>query len=115
MAAIRGVSPILIILGISRMAIIDIAMAFTLGLILPIINIPLTAKLMGVVPKEIYGKVMAFLRVFISGSTPLMAAIFSFVSIYVPVDMMFLYIGLAMIPITALSFAVIPRFMALES
>ena len=112
---VLGFSPILIILGISRMAIIDIAMAFTLGLILPIINIPLTAKLMGVVPKEIYGKVMAFLRVFISGSTPMMAAIFSFVSIYVPVDMMFLYIGLAMIPITALSFAVIPRFMALES
>ena len=112
---VLGFSPILVTLSISRMAVIDIAMAFALGVILPIINIPLNAKLMSVVPKDIYGKVMAFLRVFISGSTPLMAAIFSFVSIYAPVNIMFLYIGLTMLPITLLSFIVIPKFMAMEA
>ncbi len=110
-----GFSPILLTLGISRFEIVDIAMSLILGILLPIINIPLTAKLMGVVPNEIYGKVMAFLRVFVSGSTPVMAAIFSFVSIYVPVNVVFIYIGLAMLPITAFSFIAIPKFMAMES
>ena len=40
-------------------------------------------------------------RIFISGSTPLMAAFFSFVSLWSPVNFIFIYIGLIMIPVTA--------------
>ncbi len=108
-------SPILLGIGISPSPFIDIILSFSLGILLPLINVPLTAKLMAIVPREIFGKVMAFLRIFISGSTPLMAAFFSFVSLWSPVNFIFIYIGLIMIPVTALSFAVIPKFLSIQS
>lgn len=107
-------APIFLLLGISNSALFDVILGLVVGILLPVINIPLQTKLMKIIPKNIYGKVMAFLRIFLSGSTPAMAAVLSFVSIYLRVDTIFLYIGLIMFPVSALSFIVLPRFLGLD-
>ncbi|MHB1440204.1 MAG: MFS transporter [Cuniculiplasma sp.] len=108
-------APIFLFLGISRSAVLDILDATFLGLLLPVINVPLNTKLMKIVPSNIYGKVMAFLRVFIGGSTPVMAAVFSFVAIFLQVNVIFFYIGILLFPLTGLAFFVLPRFMGLTA
>ena len=108
-------SPIFLILGISRSAIIDILDTTLLGLLLPLINVPLMAKLMSVVPTNIYGKIMAFLRIFIGGSTPAMAALFSFVVLYFPINVILFYIGIFLFPLAGLAFIVVPNFMKMEA
>ena len=82
---------------------------------MPLINVPLIAKLMSVVPTNIYGKIMAFLRIFIGGSTPAMAALFSFVVLYFPVNVILFYIGIFLFPLAGLAFIVVPNFMKMEA
>lgn len=108
-------APLFLILSINRNPLIDIIDALIIGVLLSLINVPLQSKLMKIIPRNIYGKIMAFLRIFISGSTPLMAAVFSFISIFESVDVILFYIGLLLFPVTALAFAVLPKFMRLES
>lgn len=107
-------APFFIFLGISRSAAMDIFVAFIIGFLLPVINIPLTTKLMKAIPRNIFGKVNAFLRVFLNGSTPIVAALLSFVTLYFQVDVIFFYLGIIMIPVTLLSIVVIPRFFMLK-
>ena len=108
-------APIFLVLAISRSAILDILDVTFLGLLLPVINVPLDTNLMKIVPSNIYGKVMAFLRVFIGGSTPVLAAVFSFVAIYLQVNVILFYIGILLFPLTGLAFLVLPGFMKLTS
>ena len=108
-------APLLILLGISRNPVLDIIDALVIGILLPVINIPLQTKFMQIVPRHIYGKVSAFLRVFLGGSTPAMAAIFSFIAIYFRVDIVLLFVGIVMFPVSVLGFMVLPKFMRLES
>lgn len=108
-------APLFIILGISNSPLYDVIVGFIIGVLLSVINVPLQTKLMRIVPKNIYGKVMAFLRVFLSGATPAMAAVLSFIAIFLRVDTIFIYIGLIMFPVAAMSFIVLPRFLKLES
>ena len=107
-------APIFILLGFSRSAIADVILGLTVGLLLSVINIPLQTRLMKIIPRNIYGKIMAFLRIFLSGSTPAMAAVLSFVAIFLQVDTILVYIGIIMIPVAALSFSAIPRFYKLS-
>ena len=107
-------APIFILLGLSRSAIADVILGLTVGLLLSVINIPLQTRLMKIIPRNIYGKIMAFLRIFLSGSTPAMAAVLSFVAILLQVDTILVYIGIIMIPVAALSFSAIPRFYRLS-
>ena len=106
-------APIFILLGISGSAIFDVGLGLSVGILLPVINIPLQTRIMKIIPRNIYGKVMAFLRIFLGGSTPAMAAVLSFVSIFLRVDTIFLYIGFIMLPVTALSFLMLPKLFAL--
>lgn len=107
-------APMFLILSINRNPAIDVVDAFTIGIFLSLINVPLQSKLMKIVPRNIYGKIMAFLRIFLSGSTPVMAAIFSSIALFDPVNVILFYIGILLFPVTILAFAVIPRFMRLE-
>ncbi len=106
-------APIFLILGFSKSPFIDVILGLIVGALLSIINIPLQTRLMKAIPRNIYGKVMAFLRIFLSGSTPGMAAVLSFVSIFLQVDTILIYIGIIMFPVAALSFSVIPKFYGL--
>ncbi len=108
-------SPAMIYISLSRNAIGDILDSFAIGVLISFINIPLQAKLMKIVPRNIYGKVMAFLRVFLGGATPAMAAVFAFIALFLNVDSTLFYIGIIVFPITVLAFVVLPKFMAMET
>jgi len=106
-------SPFLIILSISKSPLLDIFDALLIGMILPIINIPLLTRLMKLVPKSIYGKVMAFLKIFTGGASPVMGAIFSFFVIFASIPIILLYVGILVIPLTLYGIWMIPRFFRL--
>jgi hypothetical protein len=74
-------APLILVLSIGRSPLLDIADGLIIGLILPVINIPIFTKLMKVIPYGIYGKTQAFLKVFTSGTSPVMGAVFSFLAI----------------------------------
>lgn len=103
-------SPTLLILGISRSALIDIATAGLLGFINPLVNVPIISRLTKFTPVEIFGRVMAFMRIFIQSSTPVMAAVFSFASIYFSVPNILVVVGLLMLPFSAFGFSVLKTF-----
>ncbi len=108
-------APLILFLGISRDPILDIVDAFTIGVLLSVINIPLQTKLMKIVPHNIFGKVMAFLRIFVGGATPAMAAVLSFLALYFRVDEILIFVGIALFPVASLDFIVLPRFMKMIS
>lgn len=103
-------APILVTIGLSRNPLIDIAASGCIGFINPLINVPLTSRLTKFTPVEIYGRVMAFLRVFIQSATPVMATIFSFVSLFFTVPNILLAVGLIMIPFSGLGLSVVRLF-----
>ena len=103
-------SPAILFIALSRTAIGDIADSLLIGILIPVINIPLQANLMKIVPRNIYGKVMAFLRVFLGGATPAMAAVFSFMALFMQVNIILLYVGIIVFPIGTLAFLVLPKF-----
>ncbi|MCL4451488.1 MAG: MFS transporter [Candidatus Thermoplasmatota archaeon] len=103
-------SPAILFIALVKSAIGDIVDSFLIGLLLPVINIPLDVNLMKVVPRNIYGKVMAFLRVFLGGATPALAAVFSFMALFFSVTSIFLYAGIILFPVCVLSFKVLPKF-----
>jgi hypothetical protein len=103
-------SPAILFIALSRTAIGDIADSLLIGILIPVINIPLQANLMKIVPRNIYGKVMAFLRVFLGGATPAMAAVFSFMALFLQVNIILLYVGIIVFPIGTLAFLVLPKF-----
>lgn len=107
--------PFFLLLGISRIPVLDVIIGILIGVFLPLINIPLFTIIMKIIPRDIYGKVSAFLRVFLNGSTPAMAAVLSFVAIFLPVDRIFFYIGLLMFPVTAMTFVVLPKIFRMEA
>lgn len=112
---VMSYAPFFLLLGISRIPLLDVVVGVLIGVFLSLINVPLFTVIMKVIPKEIYGKVSAFLRVFLNGSTPAMAALLSFISIFLQVDTIFIYIGLLIFPVAALSFAVLPKIFKMES
>ncbi|MGC8558754.1 MAG: MFS transporter [Nitrososphaeria archaeon] len=69
-------APLILILSIGRSPLLDIADGLIIGLILPLINIPLFTRLMKIIPYGIYGKTQAFLKVFTSGTSPVMGQFF---------------------------------------
>lgn len=103
-------APILIVLGLSRSTYIDISAAGLLGLINPMVNIPLVSRLTKFTPVEIFGRVMAFLRIFIQSSTPVMAAVYSFASLFFQVPQILLALGILMLPVSALGLQVVRVF-----
>ncbi len=106
-------SPAILVIALYRSATADIVDSFLLGILLPVINIPLQVNLMKVIPRNIYGKVTAFLKVFLGGATPGMAAVFSFLALFLRVDIILLYIGIIIFPVSALAFLVLPKFFAM--
>ena len=108
-------SPAILFIAVVKSAIGDIIDSFLIGFLLPVINIPLSVNLMKVIPRNIYGKAMAFLRVFLGGATPALAAVFSFLALFFSVNSIFLYVGIALFPVCALSFKVLPKFFAMAN
>lgn len=108
-------SPAILFIALVKSAIGDITDSFLIGFLLPVINIPLSVNLMKVIPRNIYGKVMAFLRVFLGGATPALAAVFSFLALFFSVNSIFLYVGIILFPVCALSFKVLPKFFAMAN
>ncbi|MCL4335624.1 MAG: hypothetical protein M1344_00135 [Candidatus Thermoplasmatota archaeon] len=108
-------APLILVLGLNRIAWIDILTAFLIGLLNPLINIPLMSRFTKVVPLNIFGRVSAFLRIFLSSSTPVMAALLAFISLYYEVNVILTVIGLFMIPFSLLGLKVVRNFYKLES
>ncbi|MCL4342964.1 MAG: MFS transporter [Candidatus Thermoplasmatota archaeon] len=113
-AFLAGYAPLLIIIGLSGTALIDVVSAFGIGLLLPLINVPLTAKIIRVIPHEIYGKTMALMRVFIAGSTPLMAAVFSILAAFFPINLVLLSAGIIMLPFSIFALHVVRQLMGMD-
>lgn len=108
-------APLFLLLAISRSAVGDIVISFVIGVLVPLINVPLQTQLMKIIPRRIFGKVQAFLRVFLSGGTPAMAAVLSIVANYFQVDKILLILGILLFPATLFAFLVVPRFMRIVS
>ena len=104
----------MIIHSISWSPILDIFDALLIGMILPIINIPLFTRLMKIVPRNIYGKVMAFLKVFTGGTSPVLGTVFSFLVIFASISIILLSVGILVIPLTLYGVWIIPRFFRLN-
>ena len=108
-------APLIIILGINRQAWIDIIVAFLIGFLNPLINIPLMSRFTKIVPLNIFGRVSAFLRIFLASSTPVMAAVMAFISLYYEVNEILTVIGVLMIPFSLLGLKVVKTFYRLEA
>ncbi len=104
--------PVLLVLGLSESAAIDIAAVFFLGLILPVINVPMISRLVRHTPREIFGRVFAFVKVFLGSSTPVMATLFSIISIAFPLRTIFVAAALILMPVSVASFRVIRNYYA---
>ena len=107
-------APLLAMVGVSRSAYIDIVCALLIGLLLPLTNIPMIDKLYRIVPKKIFGKTFSILRIFIAGSTPIMASIFSVFALLFPINMVIIGSGLLMLPVSIFGFFAIPRLMRMK-
>jgi DHA3 family macrolide efflux protein-like MFS transporter len=107
-------SPSLIVLSISRYPVIDIIDALIIGIILPLINIPLITRLMKIVPVNIYGKVMAFVKIFTGGASPVMGAVFSLLVLYATIPTVLLITGILVVPLSLYGFRIIPTFFKYE-
>ncbi len=101
--------PLIFLLGASRSASADILIFLAVGFINPLINVPLNARLTRATPKEIFGRVFAFLRIFIGGSTPVMAVVFTVLSVYAPVPVILMAIGASEVFVAMIGFSTIPR------
>ncbi len=92
----------MIFISLSRSVYIDPFITFLLGFFVSLLNIPLNAIFLKVVPNEMIGRINAFAVLVIGGAQPLMATIFSILSSYffLP-DIMFfagLFISITSIP-----------------
>lgn len=103
-------TPFLIILSLSKFPIIDILDAFVIGLMLPLINIPLNSRLIKVIPREIYGKTSAVMRIFVQGASPVMGAVFNILAIRMSIQSVFLYVAFLVIPLAIYGMKIIPKF-----
>ncbi|BAB59865.1 hypothetical protein [Thermoplasma volcanium GSS1] len=103
-------APLLIILSLSKFPTLDIIDAFTIGLLLPLINIPLNSRLIKIIPGKIYGKISAVMRIFVQGAQPAMGALFNVLAIGISVKTVFLYVGLLVIPLALYGMSIVPRF-----
>ncbi len=106
-------SPFIIVLSFSRSPIIDIIDAFIIGLILPIINIPIQTKAMKVIPRDIFGKVSAFIKIFTQGASPVMGTVFAFLSIFLSITSVLFLVGILVIPLGIYGIFAIPKFFKL--
>ncbi|WP_161952093.1 MFS transporter [Thermoplasma sp. Kam2015] len=103
-------SPLIFVLAVSSNPLLDIIDAFAIGLILPIINIPITANLMRIIPQNIYGRVMSFLKIFSSGASPVMGAVFSTLSLFSSIPNILLLVAVLVLPLAVYGMIIIPRF-----
>ncbi len=108
-------SPSIMILSFSRSPILDVADAFFMGFILPLINIPLQAKLMEVVPYSIYGRVSAFLKIFTSSSSPVMGSIFSTLTLFLSIPTVLFWVSIFVVPLALYTIKVITSFYRLNA
>ncbi|MGC8618819.1 MAG: MFS transporter [Thermoplasmata archaeon] len=108
-------SPLIFVLALSRSPLADVIDASAIGLILPVINIPINTKLMQVVPRAIYGKVMAFLKIFTNGASPVMGAVFSTMALFFSIPLVLFWVAVLVIPLTIYSIRVVPRFFRLDA
>lgn len=100
-------APLVILIGLSPYAVVDVIAAGFMGFILPLINVPINAKLTKVIPMEWFGRSMAMMRIFTGGSTPVMAVFFSFLSIFLTVPEILLYVGILMFPFSLFGLKVV--------
>ena len=108
-------APLILIIGLSHSPVLDVAASFLMGLINPVINVPISARLVRITPHEIFGRIFAFLRIFIGGSTPVMAAVFSFLALFYTVNNVLVAVGFFVFPFSLLGFVVLKAFFKLES
>ena len=92
----------MIFISFSRSVYIDPLLTFLMGFFVSLLNIPLNAIFLKVVPNEMIGRFNAFVALVIGGAQPLMATIFSILSSYFFLtDIMFfagLFISIISIP-----------------
>ena len=103
-------SPFILILALSRSPIVDVLDAFAIGLVLPLINIPIITRLMRAVPHEIYGKVMAFLKIFTGGASPVMGSVFSTMALFFSIPLVLFWVAVLVVPLAIYSMRIVPRF-----
>lgn len=103
-------SPLIFLLALSRSPPVDVVDAFAIGLVLPVINIPINTKLMTAVPHGIYGKVMAFLKVFTQGASPVMGSVFSTMALFFSIPLVLFWVAVLVVPLTIYSMRILPTF-----
>jgi len=103
-------SPLIFILALGRSPLVDVIDAFVIGLVLPIINIPINTKLMMAIPHGIYGKVMAFLRIFTQGASPVMGSVFSTLALFFSIPLVLFWVAVLVVPLTIYSVIILPTF-----
>ena len=103
-------SPLIMVLALSRSPLADVIDAFAIGLVLPIINIPIQTKLMAVIPHRVYGKTMGFLKIFMSGASPVMGSVFSTLALFFSIPAVLFWVSVLVVPLTAYGVLVIPKF-----
>lgn len=107
--------PMVAIIAIGRSPLMDIIDAFIMGFVLPIINIPINTKLMQAIPQAIYGRVMAFIKIFASGSTPALGVLFSAVSIFFSIPTVLIWVSILTVPLAIYATIAIPKFFNIAS
>lgn len=83
---------------------------FLILFLLPVINIQVSVNLMKVRLRNIYRKVMVFLKIFPRNATPALDEVFSFLSLFISVNFIYVYVGIILFPVCALSFSALPKF-----
>ncbi|MGC9182442.1 MFS transporter [Caldisphaera sp.] len=73
-----------LIISLSKVPIIDIGIVTILGLFSAFTNIPLTSKLIKIIPNEILGRVNSLATIFLASSSPIMALIYGFLAKFFP-------------------------------
>ncbi len=105
-------APIILLIGISRNAMLDVIASGMIGFILPLVNVPLISRLTKFTPVELFGRVMAFLRIFIQGSTPVMASVFSFATLFFTVPNILVAVGAMLVPFALFGLGAMKTFYA---
>ena len=103
----------MIFIALNRIVIFDPILTFFMGFFVSLINIPITALFLTVVPNEMIGRFNSFVTMIIVGAQPLMATLFSILSNYFNILYIIFLTGLFMIIVSIPTYISINKLLKL--
>ncbi|MEM4094138.1 MAG: hypothetical protein QXH36_04380, partial [Thermoplasmata archaeon] len=103
----------MIFIALNRIVIFDPILTFFMGFFVSLINIPITALFLTVVPNEMIGRFNSFVTMIIVGAQPLMATLFSILSNYFNISYIIFLTGLFMIIVSIPTYISINKLLKL--